>query len=171
MNTTMETVPARRRLAGLALALLAAGCGGRGDVTGTVKYKGEVLSYARITFYGQTGKKEVRSAEVRDGKYALEGFPAGPVKVTVETFRPASQVPKTQPPAPGGKAAVGGKAAEDMMGGHVKGLPSDDKDKPSEPPKDVRSVPIPTRYASLESTDLSYTVNTGSNTIDIELQP
>jgi hypothetical protein len=165
MNRTIERVPARPRLAGIGLALLVVGCGGRGDVSGTVKYKGEPLPYARITFHGEGGKQEVLSGEVRDGKYTVERVPAGPVKVTVETFRPQSLIPKTQPPGPGGKPA------EDMMGGHVKGPESGDKDKGPEPPKDVRSVPIPPRYSKLDTTDLSYTVKRGDNTIDIELQP
>jgi hypothetical protein len=68
----------------LCAGLAVAGCtgGGRGDVSGVVKYKGEPLPGGTILFYGQP--KGVWSAEIKeDGSYAVSGVPAGTAKIAV----------------------------------------------------------------------------------------
>ncbi|HEV3262323.1 MAG TPA: hypothetical protein VG013_36060, partial [Gemmataceae bacterium] len=65
----------------------AAGCQGKGNIKGVVKIKdsGKPLPGGRITFLGESGKKAVRSSLIQDGNYSIEDFPAGPVKVVVES--------------------------------------------------------------------------------------
>jgi hypothetical protein len=66
--------------AGLALA----GCtgGGRGDISGVVKYKGEPLPGGTILFYGQP--KGQWSGEIKeDGSYTVTGVPTGTAKIAI----------------------------------------------------------------------------------------
>jgi hypothetical protein len=151
---------------GIALALLAVGCGGRGNVSGTVKFKGKPIGFGRITFYGEKGgKNDVQSGDIRDGQYAVQNVLAGPVKVTIETFPARANIPQTQPPP------MGGKKLTEMMGGHIKGLENADTSKatPGVKAGTGNDPPIPQKYFTPELTDLKYTVNKGENTIDIDL--
>jgi hypothetical protein len=67
----------------LVLTLLAAGCGPQfGDVSGTVRYKGEPLKTGTITFYDQANGV-ASSAIQADGTYAVRKVRAGPAKIAV----------------------------------------------------------------------------------------
>jgi hypothetical protein len=87
----------------LAAALALTGCmGGKGNVTGEVKYNGTPLPSGQITFIGQSGEKVVVPGEIKDGKYSLANVPAGPVAITVHTVpptRPGRRPDGTTPPA------------------------------------------------------------------------
>jgi hypothetical protein len=76
---------------GAALAL--AGCsGGRGDVSGVVKYKGEPVPGGTIMFHGQPSG--VWSSEIKkDGSYTVVGIPAGTVKISVMLPVPNTVLP------------------------------------------------------------------------------
>ena len=68
----------------LAASLALAGCtgGGRGDISGVVKFKGEPLPGGTILFYGQP--KGQWSAEIKeDGSYKVTGVPAGTAKIAI----------------------------------------------------------------------------------------
>jgi hypothetical protein len=131
------------------------GCaGGKGDVSGQVLLKKEPLPSGRVTFFCQTGTKEVFSTEIAKGKYAISGIPVGPVKITVETFPPA-------PAAPLPRKIPGGIPPD------IKGLP--EPGAPLPPPE--KFVAIPPRYGNLEQSGLAYTVSAGEQTHDITLQP
>ena len=117
------------------LLVLAAGCGpGKGDVSGTVQYQGRPLPGGTITFFDQ--KHRVTASPIgSDGRYAVAGVTAGPVKITVSTPLPMT-----------------------FRNGEV----PDPKDK----------LPaIPARYSDPDQSGLSYEVQTGSHTHDIELLP
>jgi hypothetical protein len=88
-----------RRLALLASALLLAGCAGKGQVSGKVKYKGEPLAGATITFFDRTNRA-VSSATGPDGSYSVEPVAAGPVKVSVVTTMPIYMPGDKPPPGP-----------------------------------------------------------------------
>jgi hypothetical protein len=137
------------------LALAVAGCGeGQGGVSGQVKFKGELLPSGRVTFVCQAGTKEVFSSEILKGRYTISGIPVGPVKILVETFQPA---PATTLPTkiPGG------------IPPNIKGMPAPG----APPPAPGKYVPIPPRYGNVEQSGLSFTVTTGQQDHDIELQP
>jgi hypothetical protein len=144
-------------------ALLLLGCGGgRGDITGEVTYKGEPVSVGRITFLSQVDKQEVKSAHIIRGKYTIAAFPAGPVKISVESFEPpdpeilkGTKLQKVQP--------AGG------MKEFMKGPPPELLEMADGPP--LKFVPIPLVYANPESSDLTYDVKKGPQTYDLPLKP
>jgi hypothetical protein len=137
------------------LALALAGCGGgKGEVSGQVKFKGEPLPNGRVTFVCQAGTKEVFGSEILNGRYTVSGIPAGLVKITVETFPPAPA--KTLPTKiPGG------------IPPNIKGMPPPG----SPPPPPEKYVALPPRYGNVKESGLSYTVTTGHQEHDITLQP
>lgn len=137
------------------LALAVVGCGGgKGDVSGQVKFKGEPLPSGRVTFVCQAGAKEVFSSEILNGWYNISGIPVGPVKISVETFQPA---PATTLPTkiPGG------------IPPGIKGMPAPG----APPPAPGKYVAIPPRYGNVEQSGLSYTVTAGQQDHEINLQP
>jgi hypothetical protein len=146
-----------------AAAVLLMGCGrGKGDITGEVSYKGEPISVGRITFLSQVGNNEVKSAHIIRGKYTIKGFPAGPVKISVESFEPPDKeildnTKKVDIPAAGG------------MKERMKGPPPELLEMANGPP--LKYVPIPQTYANPETSDLTYEVKKGSQTFDIPLKP
>jgi hypothetical protein len=87
------------RLAVMAAALLLAGCAGKGQVSGKVKYKGEPLPTGTITFYDRANKT-VSSAIGPDGSYSVEPVAAGPVKVSVVMPMPIYMIGDKPPPGP-----------------------------------------------------------------------
>jgi hypothetical protein len=140
--------------------LLLAGCGGggKGDVTGEVTFNGEPLPVGRITFLSEAGKKEAVSAYIVRGKYTIKGCPAGPAKIGIESFDPPTpeQLNAAKQPLPQAKG----------MQEHVK-TPEVLKELASGPP--LKHLRIPLKYANPEISELTYTVEKGSQTHNIPL--
>jgi hypothetical protein len=93
-------IPLCRWAAALALVVLLAGCSGRGNVSGTVKYDGQPLAGGTITFY-DARNSTASSAIDKDGKYSVSGLATGPVKVSLAV--PVA-VPFMASSVPGAKA-------------------------------------------------------------------
>jgi hypothetical protein len=139
------------RIAGIALALAAAGCN-RGPqlahVTGTVTVDGKPIAGGTITFVPAKGKAAIGSIGP-DGRYTLTTFTAddgaivGDHKVTIH----ATKV---------GTGSMGYASLED----EVKGA----KGKILVPGR-VDWV-VPERYSSLATTDLTAAVHSGDQSID-----
>jgi hypothetical protein len=147
----------------LALSLLAAaGCGGRGSVSGKVRYKGELLPTGVIVFYGQAEKNSVVKGYIRDGAYNVEGVPAGPVKITVQTID--TKVAKS------GAPSFGPKGKQGDMPNPLEGMQVNPPEAGDAPPPG-KYVPIPARYSDPEKSGLVYTVSRGNQDIDLDLQP
>jgi hypothetical protein len=146
----------RQALLGFSVLVFVGCSGGKGEVSGQVKFKGEPLPSGRVTFACQTGTKEVLSSEILNGRYTISGVPVGPVKIMVETFPPPAA--STPPPTkiPGG------------IPPNIKGMP-----EPGTPlPAPGKYVAIPQRYSNLGQSGLSYTVtSSGQQEHDILLQP
>lgn len=87
------------RLALAAAALVLAGCGGKGQVSGKVNYKGKPLPTGTITFYDRANRA-VSSAIQKDGSYSVEQVAAGPVKVSVVMPMPIYMPGDKPPPGP-----------------------------------------------------------------------
>jgi hypothetical protein len=142
--------------------LLFLGCGGgRGDISGEVTYKGELVSVGRITFLSQVDKQEVKSAHIIRGKYSIAGFPAGPVKITVESF---------EPPDPEILQNTKSLAKVKPAGGmkeHMPGPPPELLEMADGPP--LKYVPIPRDYSNSETSGLTYEVTKGPQTHNIPL--
>ena len=79
-----------------------AGCtgGGIGNVSGEVKFNGELLPTGRITFVCKAGNQPAISSNIVDGRFEIRGIPVGPVDVTVETFNLRSDPVAGGPPPP-----------------------------------------------------------------------
>ncbi len=137
--------------AGSALALLLfVGCGpSLGDVSGTVKFKGELIPNGRITFYSQTGRKEALGGRIQNGEYAVEGVAVGPTQVTIETFGSAA-------------SDTGGKTPK---GADVSGF------KGMMPNTGGKKVDIPARYSQPDKSKLEYEVKSGKQSKDFDLVP
>jgi hypothetical protein len=153
--------PGRGRWLGGGLVLLmaaAAGCGSSGTVSGKVTYKGQPLGGGNVVFYAE-GKASQTSPISPDGSYSISKIPAGPVKISVET---ESVRPHKPPP-----------------GGMSKMVPPKDAIPPGVDPGGVygpkeatakKYVKIPPQYADAQQSGLTYTVKSGSQTHDIDLQ-
>ncbi|HYH68895.1 MAG TPA: hypothetical protein VD866_29650 [Urbifossiella sp.] len=140
--------PRRAGLLG-AVALLAAGCGGAGDVTGTVTYQGKPVVTGSVTFYGPD-KTPYLGAIDEKGNYKVVGVPSGARQVTVASPDPL--------PPPGAKS---GKPSNPN-------LPEGTPEPKGTRPEGWRA--IPTNYADPNASKLTFEVRGGANTIDIPLE-
>jgi hypothetical protein len=127
--------------AGLLLAaLLAAGCNSRPVVSGTVKYKGEIVTTGEVSFIGADGTS--RSGLIGpDGRYEIIDPPKGDVTVVVVSTR----------------VEGAGKA----RGSALAGLKT-------EAAPIVRSV-VPVKYGDPKTSDLKHVVVSGAQTKNIDL--
>jgi hypothetical protein len=133
----------RPALALACLTLAAVGCGGRGDVSGKVSYKGKPLVFGTVQF--EASDKTIKQANIEaDGSYSIPGVPVGEAKVAVSSDNPKSS------------------AFQPLQ---REGMP------PSKPlPEVVGWFPIPTEYQDLSKPKLTYTVTRGKNMYDIDLK-
>jgi len=126
-----------------ALLALAAGCGGPGDVSGTVTYQGKPLVWGTVQFEGSDGILK-QSNITSDGTYSIRGVASGEAKVAVSSINPNSS--DFQPRVVEGKA-------------------------PPPPRPEVKGwFPIPDKYDTPFKSGLTYAIKRGQNTIDIELK-
>jgi hypothetical protein len=130
-------------LLGLAL-VCAPGCGkSKGTVSGTVKMKSgaPVSAGSTVTFWGADNRSYPGQVGA-EGKYSIPDVPAGEMKVTVT---PPSEGVQTM-----AKAKLPGETGAS---------------KPPPPP-----TPIPPKYTKQADTPLKFTVQKGSNEINITLE-
>jgi hypothetical protein len=132
----------------LALAGALSGCSHRppaGTVTGTVRYKGEIVPAGKVTFFGPSN--QAASAPINpDGTYTATDVPLGSVKVIVNTLRPTAELKK---------------AAKQMKKRFGKG---------NEYPESSDAVSVPEKYGDPAKSPLSLTVKEGSQPYDIEMK-
>jgi hypothetical protein len=124
------------------LTLAAIGCGGRGDVSGKVTYKGKPLVWGTVQFEGSDGV--VKHGNIQpDGTYTVEAVATGNVKAAVSSLNPQSS--DFQPIQREGQA-------------------------PRKPRPEVKGwFPIPDKYDTPFKSGLTYEIKRGQNTIDIDL--
>jgi hypothetical protein len=166
-----------------AIAILAvAGCGGgnnNGRVEGKVTFDGQPVTGGNVTFFTSSGA--AYSANIRsDGSYSIADVPPGEMTVTVETesINPNKKPPPTYGGGSGsgpGAGMYGGKGG----GGGGPGAPKGPDGKPytmdksptpeGAAPQEGVYVKIPEKYASREKSGITKSVNSGKQTIDIEL--
>jgi hypothetical protein len=137
----------------LGLPLFLAGCGSRSTVSGTVKYKGQIVKTGSITFVPADGGKGGAQGDIKDGTYTVKGLKPGPMKIAIYT--PAgARVPETT--EPGRTPQIPKEAAAFMKGGL---------------PKDEEQVAVPPEYNDPEKSGLTFTVKPGKQTHDIDISP
>jgi hypothetical protein len=151
MNTRLTLAGWFRLGGGILVAALAAIPGActpaTGTVSGKVTYKGKPLTSGTVVFMGDknvTAQSPIDS----EGRYSLK-IAAGPAKITVAVPTPVS-VPAGQRMMDPSKMGASDKTVE--------------KSKPSEKP-----VRIPAKYTDPSGTPLTYTVQSGNQEHDINL--
>jgi hypothetical protein len=125
------------------LTLAAVGCGGRGDVSGKVTYQGKALVFGTVQFEASDGT--IKQANIEpDSSYSIPGVPVGEAKVAVSSDNP--------------------------KGSNFQPLQREGQPPPKPLPEVKGRFPIPKEYQDLSRPKLTYTVNRGNNTYDIELK-
>jgi hypothetical protein len=149
----------------IAVALLlagVAGCGsGQGRVSGQVLYNKKPLPGGLLTFVPtDTTKRPVAAAIDENGHYNAT-VPLGEVRIAVDNRElQAAERPIGALPPPGGIKLP----AAEKQGGAAKESPSAQKRPPG------TYVPIPSKYYDVRTSELSYTVHSGSRPHDVELK-
>jgi hypothetical protein len=138
-----------------------AGCGvPQGKLSGRVLYQGKPLPGGRLTFRPADPSRNSVSVPISaDGSYEAV-LPAGEVAICVDNRELQPVTREAAPPVPPGAK-----------------LPAPQK-QPERPPREAGAagrgagnyVPIPEKYYEVERSGLTYTVKSGDNTHDIELQ-
>jgi hypothetical protein len=131
-----------RVVAAALLTFAAIGCGGRGDVSGKVSYKGKPLVWGTVQFEGSDGI--VKHGNINpDGTYTVESVATGDAKAAVSSINPKSS--DFQPLQREGQA-------------------------PRKPRPEVKGwFPIPDKYDTPFKSGLTYEIKRGQNAIDIDL--
>lgn len=139
-----STCSARFRAAlALTLLTLMGGCGGKGDVSGHVTFKGKPLVFGTVQF--EASDKTFKQGIInRDGSYSIDGVPVGEAKVAVNSPNPKS--------------------------GDFQPLQREGRPPPPPRPEIPGWFPIPAEYQDLSKPRLTYPVKRGDNTINIELK-
>ncbi|MFQ3650564.1 MAG: hypothetical protein SNJ75_09540 [Gemmataceae bacterium] len=132
------------------LMFVMVGCGPpRSKVSGTVSYKGKLLSQGTVIFIASD--KQVYPAEIQpDGSYSHPGIPRGRVEVSVQQEEPRP-VPRPEP-------SKGKVSAED-----------DAKMAGREPPP-FKGVRIPMEYSDPKKSGLGFDINQPEHQFDIDLK-
>jgi hypothetical protein len=144
------TVYPLRTFAAAVLVFHLVGCAGgvpKGSVSGKVTFEGKAVRSGSVMFV-RGGSPALYSQIDDDGKYEVQGVPAGTAKVTVAS------------PDPSG----GGR------GRTIKGAPAAPARGEGGGPPVKGWVPIPNQYSDPERSGLSFGVRPGANTFHIELK-
>lgn len=151
---TMRSRPVRAAWAGV-LACLAVGCGGQGDISGTVTYKGKPVVTGSVTFYGPDKVAHIGAID-EQGNYKVAGVPTGTAEIAVASPDPVGS---------GLGNAIGGKAPK----------PTNPNDPPPAAAASKVTRPagwqlLPAHFGEAKSSKLTREVRGGDNKIDLALE-
>lgn len=154
---------------------LAAGCGGKGKVSGTVTLDGQPLPAGTITFVPSTGPGA--AGKIEDGNYSVTGVPVGKVAVTVETDTVKKEMDALAVASQGGQRTAGGRITPDKlakMPENAKAQFEAQQKNAAEAPRKLRELQakyrtIPQKYAKADSSGLTLEVKSGANPFDVPL--
>jgi hypothetical protein len=125
------------------------GCGGsKAVVRGKVTYKNNPLTSGEVRFIGKSGTVPRAALINPEGMYRIDDAPIGEVRVAVVSLKTTDTFA-----AP----IIGGKGVAGKSGKTSDGASS-------------RPSAIPKKYDDVKTSGLTYTVSSGSQTIDIELK-
>lgn len=147
------------------------GCGGKGTVKGTVTIDGSPLPAGRIAFIPSKGV--AASGEIKDGQYTVTGVPSGDAKVTVETTTIKERIASLNLPPKTSLSGMRPPPGAQMPDNVKKDLEEEQKinEKNLQELKALQAVyrPIPDKYSKPETSGLTFTVKSGSNTFAVPL--
>lgn len=155
-------------IVGMSLLLSAAGCGSRGTVSGKVLYKGKPLPGGGVIFIHDRGA--FSSPIQEDGSYRIDKVPVGPVKITLTG--PAGANNRVMGAMPRGVQAEKAKKNMVPVASEEKGPKAlmAEMIGPKASQGKKPGVIIPRKYGNPEESGLTYTVGSGSQTYNIELE-
>jgi hypothetical protein len=140
-------------------AVCTAGCGKpTATVSGTVKYKGQLIPAGTIKFIGKNeeGKEVLKQGKITNGSFSVAGVPPGKVKVGV-----------SPPPNIGASLAP---AWMEGMSEQAKAAVRQKFNDPSGMKKDTApALAIPPVYSDPYQSNVTIEVQAGANTKDIDL--
>jgi hypothetical protein len=120
-----------------------------------VTYQGKPVVFGTVVVVGPDGLP--KSGPIQpDGTYRVAGVRAGAAKVTVTSPAPPGATP------PGGPKPRVGRDADERK--------PDDAGEAVNPEVAKNWFPLPDKFGDLEKSGLSYTLQPGSNPIDIDLK-
>lgn len=127
---------------------------------GKVTFKGKLLPAGTIAIVGKENR--IGHGYInKDGTYEVKNAPVGEVTITVQTPSPGRGGMNPPQAPPGVKnPGIPSMPKEFVPGG---------ADEKTELPKDYE--PAPAKYGKVETSDLKYTLKSGTQTIDIDLKP
>jgi len=144
----------------LALLVLVTGCPQKkatdmAEVSGKVLYQGKPLPGGTITFVNKNGPAFASGGNIdENGNYKVQA-PVGEVKVSVNNAHLAP---------PGGMGRGKGPSAPAIK----PGLKRPGSEEPNK--EKGQFVPIPDKYSDPDQSGLNYTINKGSQTLEIKLE-
>jgi hypothetical protein len=151
------------------VTLLAAGCGSKATITGTVTYQGKPIPQGYIVFYPDSGARPV-NAPIIDGKYTAEQVPTGPAKVSITSlYMEGGGGP------PMARQLEGSPEMISKMGGPPQDapIPPEARERMAQGAASFgqfkKGIKIPDRYGDPEQSGLNYTVGAGQQTKDFKL--
>jgi hypothetical protein len=150
------------------LLLGLAGCGQKGPptgvVSGTVTFKGNPLPEGMITFRHEADGR-ADSTAIKDGNYRCPNAPAGECGVEVVV-----NIPRAAPAhAPNMEKRLRDRLNQAKERGALNSGGGESFEMPK--PEKSTAVPIPRKYANLKTSGLSFTVQQGQQTHNIDLNP
>jgi hypothetical protein len=148
----------------LALAAFS-GCSGggertfpTGEVSGTIKYKGEPISQGKVTFISKGGTGDFGSGAITDGAYTVKA-PQGLCKIEIQIQSDEN------------KYAVTPEQMK-MIKSKMKQMKDQGMNVPDEPPQLAKrpTVDLPQKYKIADQSGLEFEVKSGKQTKDWDLR-
>lgn len=131
------------------LLLTLAGCGGRGELAGSVTYQDRKVVSGSVLVVGSDGLPHYSGIEP-DGTYRVTDLPVGEVQIAVNSPDPGASAPDA--------ALVAGK------------YEGEDPPPPAPPVNRSNWFPLPERYGFPQTSGLIFELRRGPNTHDIRLK-
>ncbi len=129
------------------------------------------LPFGQVQFMGEGGSSST-SPISPDGRYNISGLPTGKVKILVSTKQIGSNM-AMMPGMPGGGGPPGMPGGGGPPGSGGPGMPKMGPDL-TQIPKEIReaidNAKIDEKYSTMDKSELSYEVTSGSQTYDIYLK-
>jgi hypothetical protein len=129
-----------------------------GEVSGTVKYKGEPISLGKITFISTDGTGHFGTAIINDGAYTIKA-PLGPCKIELQIQSDEN------------KYAVTPQQMQ-MIKSKMKQMKDQGIEVPNELPQVTRrpTIKLPEKYKFADKSGLEFDVKSGTQTKEWDLR-